>query len=95
MSYVMALLSVGCRTKSYKEMGLERSRQKVCWHRSGHNHWGCTTCRCPLQRRRQFTALGQTVHDLGVGAVPSLRQTGWSTMVQSHLPPRWNLDLAP
>jgi hypothetical protein len=63
------------------------------------NHWGCTAWWCPLRRRERSTTLGQTVRDLGAGVVPSLRDTalwpGRSAMAYGHLPPRWNLELAP
>jgi hypothetical protein len=48
-----------------------------------------------MRQHEWYTALGWTVHDLGVGATPSLRTSERSAMAQGHLLPRENLDLTP
>jgi hypothetical protein len=55
-----------------------RSRQKVCWRRSGQ----CQSL--GVYRLAVPSAVAQTVHDFGAGATPSLRRTGRSTMAQGQ-----------
>jgi hypothetical protein len=56
----------------------QRSRQKVCWHWSGRQTLERTTWQCSLWRRGRSAAQGQTAHDLGAGAAPSLCTFEWS-----------------